>query len=181
MKKFSANEVESVVCFCEDLEHPTHNIAPSIVDYCTGQKFALNSVIGDGNCMFTSVIYALGLTMTVKEFKQMLQKSPALDLVCNRREIDRVLARDRVHGGMDTLYLISMHYNIDICVHQYAVPYGVDPVRNPLLLKFLSYYRVRSENTKLRSHVIHLRYLMQEDEALAGDYDWYAIVRVIRR
>jgi len=156
-------------CFCEAKK--TCVFPPLIDAYCNVKhdETIVMKAYGDGNCLLHSVIGAMGLRETVDALKQILLLSPAMHMACNAVALRRVLNARNQHTGLDMLRLVSLHYNIDVCVHTVNVPEGVDPYAN---LPVIDVQRIRSDRA-LRT--IHLRFSQSLLKGVDGHYDWLAV------
>nr|DBA44346.1 TPA_asm: hypothetical protein [Pemphredonvirus anglici] len=93
--------------------------SPYITHICKCHSFKKFNAPADGNCMLHSVLYLLDLQheQTVYQMRLVLLYSPYLEKVSNPFTCRSILSSNDEWCDYDVLTLISIEYEVNICVH----------------------------------------------------------------
>ena len=70
-----------------------------------------------GNCLFNSLIVALGLNVSAVDLRATLLNSFNMIYCTNIKEARRILASESEYGTLDCVYVAARHFSTNICIH----------------------------------------------------------------
>ena len=84
------------------------------------QFYRETNINGDGNCLFESLILLINSNMSVKELKNKLLNSTAVERCVEVEKTKHILKTDNEYGETDCIFVFTQTYKINVCVHVYS-------------------------------------------------------------